>query len=103
MSEHTPGPWRVAGVHIASTTERVVASCYPQDFLKDDVMMRLESVDTCSANARLMAAAPDLLEALRAMQEALTEYKLRDIKKRFRLCLADAQASKAIAKATMAA
>jgi hypothetical protein len=49
--------------------------------------------------ARLIAAAPELLEACKLLQDALTEYKLRDIKKRYSLCVADACASKAIAKA----
>lgn len=49
--------------------------------------------------ARLIAAAPDLLQACKLLQAALTEYNLRDVKKRYSLCVADAAASKAIAKA----
>jgi len=49
--------------------------------------------------ATLEAAAPELLEACKLFQAALTEYKLRDVRKRFSLCIADAAASKAIAKA----
>lgn len=45
------------------------------------------------------AAAPDMLEALKLLQAALTEYRLRDVKKRYSLCVADAAASNAIAKA----
>lgn len=51
------------------------------------------------ANANLIAAAPDLLEACELLQAALTEYHLRDVKKRFSLGVADAAASKAVAKA----
>ena len=50
-------------------------------------------------DAFLIASAPDMLEALKLLQAALTEYRLRDIKKRYSLCVADAAASKAIGKA----
>ena len=50
-------------------------------------------------DAALITAAPDMLEALKLLQAALTEYRLRDVKKRYSLCVADAAASKAIAKA----
>ena len=50
-------------------------------------------------HARLIAAAPELLEACKLMQAALTEHHLRDIKKRFSLCVADAAMGKAITKA----
>ena len=51
------------------------------------------------ANAKLIAAAPELLKACKLLQAALTEHHLRDVKKRFSLCVADAAANKAIAKA----
>lgn len=51
------------------------------------------------ANANLIAAAPDMYEALKLLQSALTEYQLRDVKKRYSLCVADAAASNALAKA----
>ena len=53
----------------------------------------------CVANARLIAAAPDLLEALKLLQKAIHESRLLDVKKRFDLCVADASASKAIQRA----
>ncbi len=48
------------------------------------------------------SAARAMLAALKAMREALTEHRLRDVKKRWSLCLADAAASKAIAAAESA-
>lgn len=48
---------------------------------------------------KLISAAPALLEACKLLRAALTEYKLRDIKKRFSLCVADAEAGKAIVAA----
>jgi len=42
---------------------------------------------------------PDLFEALKDLQKAVREHNLLDIKKRFSLCNADAQANKVIAEA----
>ena len=50
-------------------------------------------------HAALIAAAPDLLAACKEMQAALTEHHLRDVKKRFSLCVADSAMNRAIAKA----
>ncbi|MCP5019631.1 MAG: hypothetical protein GY938_30760 [Ketobacter sp.] len=49
-------------------------------------------VRACNAHA-------DLLKALEDLQEAVREHHLLDVKKRFSLCSADAQAITAIAKA----
>jgi hypothetical protein len=77
--EHTPGPWEVNGnaieggnMHLASVID------------ERDIPIDATEVD---ANARLMAAAPDLLEALQ-LAAPHTSGKV------YRLCLA------AIAKAT---
>ena len=43
-------------------------------------------------------AAGELLNALKDLQKAIREYGLLDIKKRFSLCVADAQANTTIAK-----
>jgi hypothetical protein len=64
---HTPGPWtfKHAGdesgdIGILSDGPAVVAECFP------DIRIRDEGAhDECLANARLIAAAPELLEALR--------------------------------------
>jgi predicted Zn-ribbon and HTH transcriptional regulator len=64
MSEakHTPGPWSVDDgewgyvVHSSDTSDDVIASLQPAD----------EPAESeCLANARLVAAAPDLLDAVR--------------------------------------
>lgn len=57
--EHTKGPWRVVAGHVASGHELVVASC-PAD--NGNGVVRPNSTQ-CDANLRLIAAAPDLLEA----------------------------------------
>ena len=64
ITKHTPGPWRRAGLNIASEAETVVASCYADS--PDSVCVRPTSTDECLANARLIAAAPDLLAACKA-------------------------------------
>ncbi len=67
---HTPGPWQVNGStieqdHAAFPETNVVASVYDG---------RDAPIDgTPDANARLIAAAPDLLEALRIMVELFGE------------------------------
>lgn len=62
MSKHTPGPWKVIPV---KTGYYIDSRCGPvadtMDF--DDEYGSIES----EANARLIAAAPDLLEAARAL------------------------------------
>ena len=59
MSKHTPGPWHVyadADSIVIETEHDLLASWYPPYAKK--------SRDELLANARLMAAAPDMLVAL---------------------------------------
>lgn len=90
MSKHTPGPWFINGherytkyveARIGGGWVQEVAACGPT-----------ENPEQQEANARLCAAAPDLLEALQACIQQITA-----------LCSADDvpdQARNAIAKAT---
>lgn len=59
MSQHTPGPWRVMG---GSGTD---VAAGPQGYLAyvSTGGGRGRSLDEARANARLIAAAPDLLDA----------------------------------------
>jgi hypothetical protein len=66
MAEHTKGPWETDGISIrASGENRQIALCEitvrgrPYD----------ETYDEAIANAQLIAAAPDLLEALKMLDE----------------------------------
>lgn len=94
--KHSPGPWAIHGstveplfyVHAAN---KVCIIPKPSGYT--------QSPAEREANARLIAAAPNLLEAVKLLQAALTQYRLRDVKKRYSLCVADAIASTAIAKA----
>jgi hypothetical protein len=65
MSKHTPGPWRISGdaghaanIRITSVARRHIAKVYAESIAQDPV---------CEANARLIASAPDLLDALQAL------------------------------------
>ena len=56
MSKHTPGPWNRLGTVVwDEKMGRVVAQC----------ATTLNQMQADDANARLIAAAPDLLEALK--------------------------------------
>lgn len=60
--KHTPGPWRVCGLNIASESEVVVASAYKDS--PDSVVQRPKDDVECLANARLIAAVPEMYDAL---------------------------------------
>ena len=62
---HTPGPWRV--VHHNDDTNRVVV------FGICEVWSTSRGTEAKLANARLIAAAPELLEALKLADEWLDE------------------------------
>lgn len=75
MSKHTPGPWRVGSNSVGGPTITTA-----------DKRSTIADIRTCggvhcggpqhpetTANARLIAAAPDLLEALREMVAGDTE------------------------------
>jgi hypothetical protein len=82
---HTPGPWtQQGGVHVTN------------DYVKgpDGELIAAVYAPAPSANARLIAAAPDLLEALHNMV-ALAAYYFTDDSQQ----LALAQARDALAKA----
>lgn len=73
-SNHTPGPWIATGsaiedvdiTEIRTVDERLLAEVLPYDTL--DGMAEMD------ANARLIAAAPELLEAAQAVREELDRY-----------------------------
>jgi hypothetical protein len=107
MSKHTPGPWtRGFGNHVyqgdrpdPANLGRLVAVCEPSTRTKGDW-------DQVWANAKLIAAAPELLEALIDAQKALelahTHYgEVGGAKTHWGIWeAADSKASAAIAKAT---
>lgn len=89
MSKHTPGPWVVSegrSIQAAWETHEIVQVCsisvshWSTDPTHDDVplnrqrntRMALEA----TANSHLIAASPELLEALKAMLNALPRSKV---------------------------
>ena len=68
MSKHTPGPWSVTEYEneLLVTSEKsgaYVALC-------DGISATIDSSEELQANARLIAAAPDLLHALKSFLRA---------------------------------
>ena len=62
MTEHTPGPWHFDGAHeVETTTNKGIAHVWSQ----------YQTSEGRFANARLIAAAPDMLDALRAQHNAM--------------------------------
>lgn len=61
MSKHTPGPWKVDshGEAVLGRDGTMVADCC--------IMSSRRQTPMCRANATLIAAAPDLLEACKNM------------------------------------
>jgi hypothetical protein len=99
QTQHTPGPWNrgygnfvYQGERVAPE-QRLVAVCEPTTKTREDW-------EQVFANAQLIAAAPELLQALQELQKEMRAVVRLDVKKHFSLMLADAAASKAIAKAT---
>lgn len=64
MSKHTPAPWRTLGNWAVVTKTKTIADLYKSNADCDEL-------DEIEANARLIAAAPDLLEALKDLVDAI--------------------------------
>lgn len=72
-SQHTPGPWEAAGQHIITQEGGILA------FMPDKTEWN-SNAGVLAANAHLIAAAPELLEALKevARHAANLEDDLKD-------------------------
>lgn len=70
MSKHTPGPWTVIYCN-RDLPPHVTAKLRfkPVDVMIGDRRLRISENDSGDADARLIAAAPELLEAARTFQE----------------------------------
>lgn len=75
MSKHTPGPWQVSGVRVRlgeHSCQAVGPDGFSIAFLP--IGRRPDELAGALADARLIAAAPLLLEALKAMTEEWVDY-----------------------------
>jgi hypothetical protein len=82
MSKHTPGPWNAADKRPRSHGFSIFADGQYVAFVGDS-----DAVTPCEDNARLIAAAPDLLLALAQMMDG---YKLPSVRKQARAAIAKA-------------
>jgi len=64
MSGHTPGLWAVTLTTYRGTPASVIAPKNEHGFTPWVCHMQAADIDTGNANARLISAAPELLEAL---------------------------------------
>ena len=74
MSAHTPGPWRITDRYGVLTYQvgidgRTVCTVWPRQQGNRPSVVDTEPWPEGEANARLIAAAPDLLESLRELAE----------------------------------
>jgi len=72
MSKHTPGPWFAVGAQVEIEDDSVpdICTCDPQVMRQSHLDWHPRTVD---ANARLIAAAPELLEALECYVEKVAD------------------------------
>ena len=98
-NKHTPGPWNIEHDKI----EGIRPICQLYHPCGDIVDWPTDNPDDgdreAEANAALIAAAPDLLAALEALQKEAWKNRTGNVKKDFSLLLADSAARAAIAKA----
>ena len=107
--QHTPGPWKIVkrGNQIGLRTLFVTDEQNRQRLFDAGRLGSRNISETDEANARLIAAAPELLEALKHVQASLIPVKVRQGESRMDAAIrwgvertaANAQARAAIAKA----
>ena len=85
-TQHTPGPWYVTDIAIIGNNGGTWIAEHPaikwrtlKSVTNSGDAIVAESIKQANANARLIAAAPQMLEALRAALEAMGDtYDARD-------------------------
>ena len=93
-AQHTPGPWTVSDHYIEGPdVERTMIATMLWPRLQD-LKRRIDLTEEHRCNLRLIAAAPDLLAALKLLAEDVKSYPALD-----RPCHALNEALAAIAKA----
>lgn len=99
-TKHTPGPWHVgtngdncARDHAICDGPMVIAKVYGTGY-----PFGRGASPQSTANARLIAAAPELYAALKELQKQLREHIKLDVRKHYSLMVVDAAATTALAK-----
>lgn len=69
-TNHTPGPWDVSE-NINNRLKTDVTARGGEDWLADCGTLNGLGAEVCTANARLMSASPDLMEALEKSRDLL--------------------------------
>lgn len=103
MAKHTPGPWRSLNNCVVTHSEHfgiaIVDPTPDEDFWCGD-SEPVNNQEEYEANARLIAAAPELLEALVELTHSISEHVKFDVRKHYSLMVCHVAAQKAIEKAT---
>jgi len=73
FSKHTPGPWQVVLQPKGETGPTRITLKDSTDHYRDEICVLYTNPDGSPGNARLIAAAPVLLNALKAAQKRLCE------------------------------
>lgn len=72
MSKHTPGPWKIGGGLIyAEGVNAPVEIATVHSYCRDNLRRHSPAQTIADSNARLIAAAPELIDALRECVNAL--------------------------------
>lgn len=95
MSKHTPGPWKFQEVDWQPRALKSDLLVFPAKMPSAAIALLYRDNDADEANARLIAAAPDLLEALQSVALHFDEWVIDE--EAFEGCL---KVRAAIAKAT---
>lgn len=71
-TKHTPGPWKYDGMwSLVMAGKYEIAAIHAARFAEDT--KKRKRLDESQANARLIAAAPDLLEACKQSERLITQ------------------------------
>jgi len=100
-AKHTPGPWKarkIAGYTAYWAVDAPRVEDREPQVCKVSGGLYIDAPQT-EANARLIAAAPELLEALEGMLNNLWQDRKRDVKRDYSLMVYEAAARKALDKA----
>lgn len=73
MSRHTPGPWTVTRVSKSTILKDLYVSASPERIARVVVPSTARDIREYEANARLIAAAPELMAAITKLEQDLRE------------------------------